>query len=50
MYLVHIPDLSSVMLLYVSADTVNLSQRTESGASEAAVARVCGYAHRKVPF
>lgn len=50
MYLVHIPDLSSVMLLYVSADTVNLGQRTESGASEAAVACVCGCAHGKCLF
>lgn len=43
MHLVQIPDLSSAMLLYVSADTVNLSQRTESGASEAAAAhaRAC---------
>lgn len=50
MHLVHIPDLSSVMLIYVSADTVNLNQRTESGASEAAVACVCGRAQRKVSF
>lgn len=48
MHLVHIPDLSSVMLRYVSAATVNLSQRTESGASEAAVACMCGRAQRKV--